>query len=901
MPVNSLLLNRANSAMISHDYALAARLYKSLIDENPDDKDLLVRLGNVYIKSGEDEKALPVFQKLLEADSQNAGTLLTLGGIYRRIKKYDESVEVLNKALKAGAKEEDAYYNLGFTYRLMGKYEDAIDCFEVVVTLNPSDVLAYNHLGAIYELKGDHEGAILAYQKALKIDPNHPVLHLNLAKAYENSENVVMAIREYETALRYKPGWDEAYCDYTKLLLKLGRVKDAQNLAEQGIALNAHNAGLQSVLGDIYMAESDYESAEKSYADLIQTEGKQPSVLKAFAHSLEAQGKNVEALDAIRKARDAFPDDEQLLKQSASINLSAQKILEASRDIKELIDKDRNDLETLDLAGQYYICTNDERRAQKAYKKIESSDSKYKRHLTNASNRYKQKGDLEKAESYINRYLVSNPDDAKALVSLASIEERLGNMSKAFENYNKALAQDANNHVAKISANRLALSVGVANAPAVPKIETQEIQDEVQETDSLETLDEIEQIPQDEIAVENQVENQIEENEVEDEGVDDLNLFDESPLVEDDDELDFFGIVDSHNEIEVEENNLVNMNLLDEESDLDDELFATRENVSESSSKPAADNSERQDLPAAKPAPEIPIDASALAEKMAQMTESTQRVLEAASMAQLAAATAQMAAQQAKAVDNKDEAARKLEEEKEAARKAAEEAERKLAEEKAAAEEAARKLEEEKEAARKAAEEAEKKLAEEKAAAEEAAKKLAEEKAALEEAAKELKEEKEAFRKTLEEAMDDDEENASDEAAEDSPSLVPAVENILKDEDGERDFESQINLFKTLLALSESLPPKAKKEFMQSRERVTLEYLISTLEGEPGLLKTSSALRKSGALTDVASEETPGEERPMGELLETVVGDMKSLSQDLEEEDLSIALGKLADEILEKE
>ncbi|MDE6718755.1 MAG: hypothetical protein K2J68_02745 [Treponemataceae bacterium] len=203
--------------------------------------------------------------------------------------------------------------------------------------------------------------------------------------------------------------------------------------------------------------------------------------------------------------------------------------------------------------------------------------------------------------------------------------------------------------------------------------------------------------------------------------------------------------------------------------------------------------------------------------------------------------------------------------------------------------------------ARKAAEEAERKLAEEKAAAEEAARKLAAEKAALEEATKELKEEKEAFRKTLEEAMDDDEENASDESAEDSPSLVPAVENILKDEDGGRDFESQINLFKTLLALSESLPPKAKKEFMQSRERVTLEYLISTLEGEPGLLKTSSALRKSGALTDIASEEMPGEERPMGELLETVVGDMKSLSQDLEEKDLSIALGKLADGILEKE
>ena len=518
--------------------------------------------------------------------------------------------------------------------------------------------------------------------------------------------------------------------------------------------------------------------------------------------------------------------------------------------------------------------------------------------MTNASNRYKQKGDLEKAETYINRYLVSNPDDAKALVSLASIEERLGNMGKALENYNKALAHDANNHIAKISATRLAHTVGIADVSVAPAIEPQKIQDDVQESEPFEVADEVEQpIPQEEIVSENQVE----ENVFEDDDTDALNLFEKSPLVDDDEELDFFGLVDSHEGSEVKENVLINVNLPDEKKAADDEVLEARESVS--SSKSETENS----------ASEVSIDASALAEKMAQMTESTQRVLEAASVAQLAAATVQMAARQIKPVDDADdvakklaeekaaaeEAARKLEEEKEAARKAAEEAERKLAEEKAAAEEAARKFEEEKEAARKAAEEVEKKLAEEKAAAEEAARKLEEEKAALEEAAKELREEKESFRKTLEEALED-EETPSEEEGEDASSLVPAVENILKDEDGMRDFESQIKLFKTLLALSESLPSEKKKEFMQSRARVSLEYVIATLEGEPGLLKTSSALRKSGALANVVSEEVPDADCSTSELLETVVGDLKTLSQNLAEKDLSIALTKLADGILEK-
>lgn len=864
MAENSLLLSRANSAVISRDYALASRLYSTLLKENPDDKDLLARLGNVYIKSGEDEKALPVFQKIREKNPGDLEVLLTLGGIYRRIKKYDESVEVLNEALVSGAKREQVYYNLGFTYKFMERYEDAIDCFETVVTLNPVDVLAYNHLGTIYESKGDHEAAIASYLKGLKVDQNHPILHLNLAKVFEHSDNIEGAIREYEAALRYKPGWGEAYADYTSLLLKIGRVSDAQIIGEQAISLNENDARLQAILGDVYMAESDYESAEKQYNDSIKILPDHVQTLKGLATSLERQGKNNKAIEAIQKARSISPNDGKLIKCSASINLSAQKLVEASKDIKELFDIDKNDVETLDLAGQYYICSDDEKRAKKVYKKIESSNPEYKKHLFNASDRYKQKGNLEEAENYIVKYLSKKPDDSHGLVSLAMIEETLGKTEAALENYKKAFARDKMNRLAKESSSRLFEIVSTKKAAVQEQVQKEA------ERAAQENLPEEFDMGQEEPVAQEEVadENILEEDDF------DFESFGKSPLIDDEEseEIDFESFADDFEDFEENQEKSMGEKLLEDSSDDDD--F----DIPDFSEKEAAPKLEipQEEKPQEK-APELKLDASALAEKMAQMAENAQKMLEASQNARQQEEVRRLAEENARLRAQQEEIARR------------------------AAEEAARKLEEEKEAARKAAEEAEKKLAEEKAAAEEAARKLAAEKAALEEAAKELKEEKEAFRKTLEEAMEDDEENASDEAAEDSQNVVPADEDVLKDEDGERDFESQINLFKTLLALSESLPPKAKKEFMQSRERVTLEYLISTLEGEPGLLKTSSALRKSDALTDIASEETSGSDRPMGELLETVVGDMKSLSQDLEEEDLSIALGKLADGILEKE
>ncbi len=886
---NSLLLSRANSAVISRDYTLAARLYSTLLKENPDDKDLLARLGNVYIKAGEDEKALPVFQKIREKNPGDLEVLLTLGGIYRRIKKYDESVEVLNEALASGAKREQVYYNLGFTYKFMERYEDAIDCFETVVTLNPSDVLAYNHLGTIYESKGDHEAAISAYLKGLKVDQNHPILHLNLANAYERSGNVDGAIREYEAALRYKPGWGEAFADYTSLLLKIGRVGDAQILGEQAISMNENDARLQAILGDIYMAESDYESAEKQYNDSIKIHPDHVQTLKGLATSLERQGKNNKAIEAIQKARSISPNDGKLIKCSASINLSAQKLVEASKDIKELFDIDKNDVETLDLAGQYYICSDDEKRAKKVYRKIESSNPEYKKYLFNASDRYKQKGNLAEAENYIVKYLSKKPDDSRGLVSLAMIEETLGKTELALENYKKAFANDNANHLAKESSSRLVDIVGTKNA-APQEPEQEDVQEQIQEKaedDEQENLPEEFDAVQEESAAQEEV---AEENILEEDDFD-FESFGKSPLIdeEDSEEIDFDALADDFEQFEEDEENSMGEKL-SEDSPEDEEDFDipdfSEDEIAPKSEIPQKEKSEEK-------VPALNLDASALAEKMAQMADTAQKALEATQNARqqeetrrLAEENARLRAQQEEIARRAaEEAARKLEEEKEAARKAAEEAERKLAEEKAAAEEAARKLEEEKEAARKAAEEAERKLAEEKAAAEEAARKL--------------EEEKEAARKALEEAEKSAKKKAFDEAMKQMRDFVPAVENILKDEDGERDFESQIKLFKTLRALSESLPPKEKKDFMQSRARVTLDYLISTLEGEPGLLKTSSALRKSGVLTDISSEAAPETDCPVDELLKTVVSDMKTLSQDLEEEDLSIALGKLADEILE--
>ena len=58
MDEREIVFNRAKNAMLSRDFALAARLFKSLLADDPNNLELLNSLGQLYIKSSDDEKAV---------------------------------------------------------------------------------------------------------------------------------------------------------------------------------------------------------------------------------------------------------------------------------------------------------------------------------------------------------------------------------------------------------------------------------------------------------------------------------------------------------------------------------------------------------------------------------------------------------------------------------------------------------------------------------------------------------------------------------------------------------------------------------------------------------------------------------------------------------------------------
>lgn len=941
------LLGRAKAALVSRDYSLAARLYKTLIAENPENIEFKIELGNLYVKSGKDDQALSVFRRIQSENSDNNSNieiLMAMSGIYRRQKKYDESVAVLEQALMIGTdspkKHSEISYNLGFTYRLMGNYDDAINCFEDVVEENPKDVLTYNHLGAIYALQSKNEKAIESYQRGLKFDPNHPVLQFNIAKTYADMGDYTKALYYYEGALKARPGWQDAIEEYSNLLLKTDRVKEADEVVSQALKFNPDDVKIHTSMGNVYNRQSYFDNAEFEFKKALNGDGEYKPALTGLAHSQEKQGKHEEAAETIKKAAYLNPNDLAVLKQSAHILLSANYLSAAYKKISELWEKNKKDPQTVNLLGQYYICKGEKEKLDSCMKKIKMLSPDYNDVLKDWGHRFMQKGDHENAEQYLQSAVKTNPRDAEAMVYLGELFERQSRTDEASEMYRNASNADAFNQSAKMAESRLAERI--LNPEKTFDADSEEDLFEKNEIFSDSSVEDENQTEKDDLFedLENLNESDSSDTPID---LDTLDIDDDKEKQDDnliDDDFDFnqFGMekaLESDKEELVSVDDLMKMDEIDElngsptdideliddgspfdEEDSDD--FMTIDQPKDSFLPEFTDEDidgeeTDDDFFAPKESPEIFLDENPAPEvaeptviKKIDISDETLEKLNdkidelsfLADKANFAAEKALEAARKASenAELNMDKLVETVEETVENKLDEIIESESDVFEfpDEETSEEETEEIPEEE-----ATEEESKEIIEEEVQEEET-EEIPEEEASEEEVQEAESEESEEY---VSEEEFFDHENSEEKTPEElmlqrAIEMLPNIVGAIEDRKILYRFRPYLELFITLRDMLEYLPEEQKEEFYASRTRILLDFVISRLSGRPGLFATSTALLHSGLLHE--NPQKKGSENEGVELASEVFNNLRNLAGSLKDEFLKDAMDKEVSALMEK-
>lgn len=859
MEDKEIVLRRAKNAVISRDFNLAIRLYKSLLQEDVKNIEYLSALGNLYMKNNDDEKALPYFQQILTFYPNNFEAMNSMGGIYRRMGRYQESIEILQKALETKINPAQVNYNLGFTYKLMKNYSEAIDAFENVIAVNPTDVLAYNHLGTIYAAQNNHEKAVATYKRGLQIDPNHPIIQFNLAKSLEAMHDDTSAIQAYDAALRAKPGWQEAVIEYAKLLLNHRKTRLAGELVQNAIGLHPQDFGLYAQMGQILMRQSNFKKAASSFEIANRLVSGNAENLKNLAEAFEKLGKKEEAVLTIKKAESVEPEDEKIKKSAASILLTAEKYREAAEVIRQLGSANKNDCEALDLAGQYSILIGRNDSAQNFASKIKKIDPDYGIYLYSFASRFFQKGNLEAAKENVKAFIDENMKNIPAWLLLGQIDEKLGNSEEALDDFSTAVAFDPNNFLAE----KLAKELG-------NKIDSEKTcRDEKKPDDS--ALSGSQEISLDEFGFGDD-ENAASEDKS-------LEMPEPTP-VEPENSNDSAGPEDSTEDLKVEDK--TDVLALDEESS----LFEDGEKDSESDDEISLDEIDKN-TDEFKEDEEIlpePEENAALnePEDSAEKQADDLKPEEFKTQEENGASKIEIKAEPGKssettpAAENNAPAERAEPSESVGQAEPAEPTEQTEPAEQTVPTEKTEKT---------AGSEQETELPEEipPYGDSEHSEDLSDEKDSFApDAAAERKEAETAYETLMSQVSD----------------VLPKLSSFIDSSEEEAKFQKEIELFKRLRQFGEQLPFEQRAKFLAGRVRLLLDYIIARLSGRPGLLRTASEVRRQNNIqeNDMQIAINVNNRRDIINVLK----DMENLTFYLEDKNLSKALIVVAEEVVDK-
>lgn len=470
---NQMIIERAKSAELAHDFATAARLYKELLSQDTSNVEYLSELGKIYVTAGEDKKAIPYFEQIHDFHPENVESMTSLGAIYRRLGRYDDSISILMKALETGTDQQNVYYNLGFTFKEMKNYEDAVDAFENVITRNPRDVLTHNHLGSIYLETNELDKAVAAYKRGLQIDPNHPILNYNLARTYTRLKNFPDAIRSYEAALKTRPNWPEAIRNFSNLLINCQQSEEAARIVKQSIKIHPNDPELLYTLGQVYLNQFDFDNAQKSFKQASEIKANDVKILTALASAYERADESDKALETILSAIDVEPLNNDARMQYVDTLLSVSdydSAFEALETLKE--ESDEPDVKMMDLYGQYYITQGENEKAEEVYNQIKKKDHHYKNYLLGASKRFAQIEKYDDAEKYAREYVKSRASRGEGYNMLGKIYAQKGQLDQAREILKKGSAVASPNvFAARQTEKIISMQNEIARASGLPEEE----------------------------------------------------------------------------------------------------------------------------------------------------------------------------------------------------------------------------------------------------------------------------------------------------------------------------------------------------------------------------------------------------------------------------------------------
>jgi tetratricopeptide (TPR) repeat protein len=185
-PDRGLDFHAANLRARTGDFEGGAALLERMLDENPDDDEVLYQLGVLYGVAQETDRALYYMQEVLARNPDNAQALNYIGYTWvERGQNLDEAERMIEHAVRLSPDDGYIADSLAWVYYMKARplmggerrsegvalLNRAVEQLDLAVELTGGDPVVSEHLGDVYLLLDEEERALHFYREAVGLEP----------------------------------------------------------------------------------------------------------------------------------------------------------------------------------------------------------------------------------------------------------------------------------------------------------------------------------------------------------------------------------------------------------------------------------------------------------------------------------------------------------------------------------------------------------------------------------------------------------------------------------------------------------------------------------------------------------------------------------------------------------
>ena len=321
------LIASAEKSLLKGKVDAALKDYLKVLEETPNDINVLNKVGDLYVRLGRNDESIPFFLRIAEHYARD-GFYVRGIAMYKKINKLDPA-------------RLDIYEKLAELYVKQQLWMEAKSNYQVL---------------ADYLLKQDNlQGAIGIYQKMVAIEPQNLQLHVRLADLFTQAKRLPEALQEYavvaaalserganeesirvyEKALKLAPDNVDILRTLVPLLLSINSVDQARSVLRKGLEASPRSVPLFLLAAEAALAANDMAEA-RSYSDKaravepeneevlsaavrIQLKGRRPDLAWQAALPLAdasvRRGETKKALALLVPIARSAPDNEEIVRK----------------------------------------------------------------------------------------------------------------------------------------------------------------------------------------------------------------------------------------------------------------------------------------------------------------------------------------------------------------------------------------------------------------------------------------------------------------------------------------------------------------------------------------------------------------------------------------------------------